>query len=275
MKIRRIYLPKDAVAKMAAPDRDFLLLAGHMQNEINSVHKIFAWCLHSGGLRSDSSIESLANGAQAMIYARVLTGKLYEAWEALGKAWFGTKLSQRLEPKLHPVAREANTKLKAYFSRPNTIYRVRNSFAFHYSATEVGASWESVADDLTFEVVLGGTVGNNLYIGAELAANAALLKAIDSASPEQGLRVFFDEVQLTAANFTDFLEGAIMAILEDLFGTDIGQLGREEDIFPALSFAQVEVPYFCLPDFSNQDEPRKSVRPSHAQNADDAYGGRL
>ena len=233
---------------MAASDRDFLLLAGHMLNEINSVHRVFASCIHGGSASSDSSIESLANGAQAMIYARILTGKLYEAWEVLGKAWFGTKLSQRLEPKLHPVAREANTKLKAYFSRQNTIYRVRNSFAFHYSATEVGASWESVADDLTFEVVLGGTVGNNLYLGAELAANAALLKAIDPDNPEQGLRVFFDEVQSTAANFTDFLEGAIMVILEDMFGADIGQLGREEDIFPALAYAQIKVPYFCLPD---------------------------
>jgi hypothetical protein len=250
MKIRRIHLPKDAVAKMAAPDRDFLLLAGHMQNEINSVHKVFVWCLHSGGSRSDSSIESLANGAQALIYARVLTGKLCEAWDAVGKYWFGTKLSQRLEPKLHFVAREANTKLKAYFSRSNMIYRVRNSFAFHYSATEVSASWESVADDLTFEVILGGTVGNNLYLGAELAANAALLKTIDPANPEQGLSVFFDEVQSTAANVTDFLEGAIMVILEDLFGTDIGQLGREEEIFPTLAYAQVEVPYFCLPDTS-------------------------
>ncbi|HUX90907.1 MAG TPA: hypothetical protein VMV48_09485 [Gallionellaceae bacterium] len=235
---------------MAVAERDFLLLAGHMQNEINSLHKVFAWCLHSGRSGTDSSIESLANGAQAMIYARVLAGKLYEAWGEVGKAWFGSKLSQRLEPKLHPVAREANAKLKAYFSRSNTIYRVRNSFAFHYSATEIGAGWEQVADDLTFEVVLGGTVGNNLYLGAELAANAALLKAVDQANPEQGLRVFFDEVQSTTANFTDFLEGAIMAILEDLFGTDIGQLGREEDIFPILAFSQVEVPYFCLPDTS-------------------------
>ena len=235
---------------MAIPDRNFLLLAGHMQNEINSIHRVFACCLHSGEPRNNSSVESLANGAQAMIYARVLTGKLCEAWEAVGKAWFGTKLSQRLEPKLHPVALEANTKLKAYFGRSNAIHRVRNSFAFHYSATEVGACWDSVADDVTFEVVLGGTVGNNLYLGAELAANAAMLKAIDPANAEQGLRIFFDEVQSTAANFTNFLEGAIMVILEDLFGTDIGQLGREEDIFPTLAYAQVEVPYFCLPDTS-------------------------
>ena len=250
MKIRRIHLTQNAVAKMAAQDREFLLLAGHMQNEINSIHKVFGWCLHGGGAPRESSIMNLADGAQAMIYARVLTGKLCEAWVALGKAWFGTKLSQRLEPRLHPVAREANTKLKAYFSRPNAIHLVRNSFAFHYSATAVGANWETVADNLSFEVILGGTVGNNLYLGAELAANAALLKAIDPVDLEQGLRVFFDEVQSTAAKFTDFLEGAIMVILEDLFGTDIGKLGLEEDIFPALAYSQVEVPYFCLPDTS-------------------------
>lgn len=250
MKIRRIHLPKDAVAKMATPDRDFLILAGHMQNEINSVHKVFGWCLHGGRTPSESSIMNLADGAQAMIYARVLTGKLCEAWKALEKAWFGTKISQRLEPRLHPIAREASKKLKDYFSRKNAIHGVRNSFAFHYKATAVGASWEAVADDLTFEVILGGTVGNNLYLGAELAANAALLKTVDPVDPEQGLRVFFDEVQSTAANFTDFLEGAIMAILEELFCTDIGKLGREEEIFPTLAYSQVEVPYFCIPDTS-------------------------
>lgn len=242
-------MPKDKVAKMAASDRDFLLLAGHMLNEINSVHRVFASCIHGGSVSSDSSIESLANGAQAMIYARILTGKLCESWVAIRKNWFNSKLSKRLEPKLHPVAREAIAKLKTYFNRrANTIHRVRNSFAFHYSASEIGANWESVSDDTTFEIILGGTVGNNLFLGAELAANAALLKAIDPANPEQGLRIFFDEVQSIAANFTDFLEGVIMVILEDMFGADIGQLGREEDIFPALAYTQIKVPYFCLPD---------------------------
>ena len=95
-------MPKALLAQMPASERSFFLLAGHMQNELNSLHKVFAWCLHGEPSRKSSVIESLANGVQAQIYARLLVGKLLEAWVALGSAFFGTKLSHHLEGKLHP-----------------------------------------------------------------------------------------------------------------------------------------------------------------------------
>ena len=59
---------------MSKDERAFFLLAGHMQNELNSLHKVFAWCLHNQGVTTP--IESLANGVQAQLYARLLAGKL-------------------------------------------------------------------------------------------------------------------------------------------------------------------------------------------------------
>jgi hypothetical protein len=248
MKIRRIQLQKSEIAKMPAQERDFLILAGHMQNEINSIHKIFAWCLHSRGSSIDSEVEALANGAQAMIYARILAGKLLEAWNALGDDWFKTKLSLQFEPKLHPIAGEALAKLKIYFNKKNLIYRIRNGYAFHYSASKVGAKWESAADSETFEIILGGSLGNNLYLGAELATNVAMLEDMNAINQEEGLRIFLDEVQSISFSFGDFLDGAIIAILEDLLNSKIGVLGHEEDIFPTRSYNQIKIPHFCLPD---------------------------
>ena len=112
MKIRRIPLSKDILLRLESADRTFLLLAGHMQNELNLVHKAFTWCLHNRPTDRASSIEGLANGMQAMIYARVLAGKLCEAWQVLEEAFFGTKLSQRVESRLHPIAQEALQKIK-------------------------------------------------------------------------------------------------------------------------------------------------------------------
>lgn len=152
MQIRRIQLPRAAFEQLPEDERAFFLLAGHMQNELNSLHKVFAWCLHCKN--TTTQIESLANGVQAQFYARLLAGKLLEAWNALGKSFFGAGISQRIEGGLHPLAQEALSKLKTYFGKANLIYRVRNSFAFHYSAEEFERHWLEVSNHANFEIVL-------------------------------------------------------------------------------------------------------------------------
>ena len=231
---------------MPASERSFFLLAGHMQNELNSLHKVFAWCLHKEPSRKSSAIESLANGVQAQIYARLLAGKLLEAWVALESAFFGTKISHRLEGKLHLHSQEGLKKIKAYFNKPSNIFRVRNSFAFHYSVEEFDAHWQDPADKLAFELVLGGTVGNNLALASELLVNTALLNSINSADQSAALQTFFDEVQSLAASFTVFLEGAIIAILEEAAQSPLANLGHDEDIAPLRGFEDVSIPHFYI-----------------------------
>ncbi len=235
---------------MASAERAFLLLAGHMQNELNSLNKVFGWCLYNPRSDHTSPIEGLANNMQAMIYARVLAGKLLEAWKMLGKAFFGTKLSQRVESKLHPIAQDALKKINSHFDKKNknnAIYRVRNVFAFHYSLKEFDTNWKEAADETTFELVLGGTVGNNFHLAAELVANTALLNGINSHDKADALRTFFDEVQSIASSFTDFLEGTIVAILEERLGSGLTMLGREEEIFPTQSYNEIAIPFFFKP----------------------------
>jgi hypothetical protein len=229
---------------MLASERSFFLLAGHIQNELNSLHKVFAWCLHSTPSVGSSEIEKLADGVQAQIYARLLAGKLLEAWATLGSAYFGAKISQRLESKLHPHSQEALKKIKAYFSRPNTIYRVRNSFAFHYSSEEFDAHWSEPAEEPAFELVLGGTVGNNLALASELVVNTALLKSINPDDQAVALQVFFEEVQSLAENFTVFIEGVILAILEEASGAQLSDQGQDEEIVPRQRFEDVAIPHF-------------------------------
>ena len=232
---------------MPASERSFFLLAGHMQNELNSLHKVFAWCLHGEPSSKSSEIESLANGVQAQIYARLLAGKLLEAWMALGSAFFGAKISQRLEDKLHPTSQEGLKKIKAYFNKKsNNIFRIRNSFAFHYSIEEFDAHWHEPADEPAFEFVLGGTVGNNLALASELVVNTALLNSINSADRSAALQIFFDEVQSVAASFTVFLEGAIVAILEEAAQLPIANQGNDEDIAPQRGFEDVAIPHFYI-----------------------------
>ena len=242
MQLRRIHLPIATLQQMPKCERAFLLLAGHMQNELNSLHKVFAWCLH--GPDATSSIERLANGLQAQIYARLLAGKLLEAWNALGTAFFGAGISLRIEASLHPVAREALAKLKMYFGKPNLIYRARNSFAFHYDAKEFERHWAKVADNPNFEIILGGTVGNNLDVASELVVNTALLNSANQQDESAALQMFLDEVQSAASHFTAFLEGAILVSLESALPLPLIDQSRTENIEPRFRFEDIAIPHF-------------------------------
>ncbi len=110
-----------------------------------------------------------------MIYARILAGKLWEAWTALQATYFSSKLSIALEHGLHPDSCAARSALKSYFSHANLIDSVRNSFAFHYSR-KLGEHWEEVADGDKLQIILGGTIGNNINLAAELITNAAIFR---------------------------------------------------------------------------------------------------
>ena len=77
-----------------------------------------------------------------------------------------------------PILSPSLSVLKSYFGRSNLSYRVRNSFAFHYSGDALSEHWEEVAEGDELQIVLGGTIGNNIYFAAETVANAALLRIV-------------------------------------------------------------------------------------------------
>ncbi|MDT3779747.1 hypothetical protein PJI16_19485 [Nitrospira sp. MA-1] len=241
MQIYRMRLPRAALQQLPEAERAFFLLAGHMQNELNSLHKVFAWCLQN---QAKTPIESLVNGVQAQLYARLLAGKLLEAWNALNTSFFGTKISQRIEASLHPSAQEALVSLKAYFRKSNLIHRVRNSFAFHYAAEEFEHHWLEVSDDPNFEVVLGGTVGNNMTLASELVVNTAVLNSANQGDQSAALQKFLEEVQLTANHFTNFLEGVTLVFLTSVYPSPIRAQGSIEVIDPPFQFEGIAIPHF-------------------------------
>ena len=247
LRIRKFSLKKDQLAKLSSAERDLFFLSGHILNELNSLNKVFGWCLRSGG-EAGSQTSHLAQGVQSMIYARVLAGKLWEAWEALRTTWFSSKPSPAFEQSLHADSRASLAALKSYFSRSNLIFDVRNSFAFHYSAGKLSERWEEVAHGDQLQIVLGGTLGNNIDLAAEFMTNAALFRAAHPTDLQAGMKTFLDDVQSMAGHFTTFLEGVTLVLLKQLFGERFADQSTEEEIIVNQSFSEVRIPYFCAPE---------------------------
>lgn len=248
ISVHRVTVTEDALASLPSEERNLLFLAGHIINELNSLNKVFAWCLNPHPNESPSKLNSLAQGVQAMVYARTVAGKVWEAWEALKASWYRNKLSIRLQPLLHPEANESHNSLKSYFGRANPINTIRNSFAFHYSGQALSEHWKEAVDGTHFEAVFGGTIGNNLHLGAELIANAALLRGIGGPNQEENLQRFFDDVQTMARHMVSFLEGVTLLIIERAIGARVGTVATPDSVAVTQPYSAVSIPYFCAPD---------------------------
>lgn len=207
MKIRRLNLTIPALSKLPENERTFLLLAGHMQNEFVTLNKIFAWCISPA--KSAMSIEAVVNGSQGFIISKILAGKLHEGWQLMNKAYFGSKLSLALAPLLHESARLSLDGLNSYFSKPNLIYTVRNSFSFHYSAEEISRHWHKAASEPDFDFFIGNEYGNTFHQASETAVSLAVLNGINPNDRAAALRAFLDDVQKNAALMTSSLASCL------------------------------------------------------------------
>lgn len=245
MKIRKLTLAKAELQKLSDAERTFLLISGHIQNEFVSLNKVFAWCI--APRQTDSRVESIVAGSQALIFAKILAGKLHEGWQLLNKAFFGTKLSHDLDGLMHASTKDSLSRLKAYFGRSNLIYTVRNSFSFHYSADEIARHWEEAANEPGFDFFVGNEYGNTFHQASEMAVSLALLNGINPNDRAAALGAFLDEIQKITSLFNDFLSGAMLTILERCGGENLSNLGTEEELFPTRSFEDIDIPFFYLP----------------------------
>ncbi|MDO8283878.1 MAG: hypothetical protein Q7T69_02615 [Rhodoferax sp.] len=255
MKLRRISLPVSELEKLPSAERDILFLFGHINNEISSLVKVHEWSVVTTTTPGFTEIERNASNAQSLIYARILAGKLEEAWGAINRSWFAHKaVSADLAKFLHPDAVAALAALKVYFKGGNLIHKVRNDYAFHYNTKSMGQSWERASQEQFFEIIIGVNRGSTINLAAELVANVAVFHSVTPDNVLAGMGQFLSDVRTVSVHFQGFFEGVTRAIIERASGRNLDELGTLVDIFPNRKYSDVAIPVFCLP-----DDPKKNV----------------
>lgn len=242
MKIRRVELPPEAFQALSENDRGLLVLLGHILNDVSVLNKLLActarieagpsWVVHTGS-------------CQAFLFAKLLIGKLSEAWTAIQNGYFRTSSSRTYADLLPPPAAESLTELKSYFSRTNLIARVRNTFAFHYSFEH--AKQPLPADVVSDELVLylHQHTGNSLYQFSEYAMNRALLKVIDPTDPAAAMQRMLSELSTVVNWLNEFTQGLMIAILGRNVGLEnLHKYSTDIDVPDAPFHTQVTIPFF-------------------------------
>jgi hypothetical protein len=94
---------------MPERERTFFLGIGHTADEVSVLLKVLLWASYSS---EEHELMKIAHTSQATIFAKLLAGKLCEAWKFIDKSFFKSSLSKDWEPRLLDDGRDALHHLK-------------------------------------------------------------------------------------------------------------------------------------------------------------------
>lgn len=233
-------LNKATLETVPPDERSLFLSLAHLANEINAFHKLVLW---SAEFTPGNNAETSGQVSLMLMFLKLLAGKLNEGNVLLKKKFYSVGLFREYKNSLSAEARETLDKINKYFGQSNTINRVRNNYAFHYSPDELGATLPSVPDEL--EVYLQqGASANNLYYFAEVVANRALLRSMGLEDEQTAYHQLMQEIVQVAHWFIIVCDSLITLFLGKYAG-GIWQEAAIEISFSNLPpFRSIRIPWF-------------------------------
>ncbi|ULU26758.1 hypothetical protein [Dyella terrae] len=246
MKIHQVPIRKERLLAMPEVERTFLLGIGHIANEIMVLQKLAVASAVSGG--DGDALLLRIHATQTLTLVRLLAGKLLEAWEFLGRAFYANRLGQTWDADtIGAEAADSLSVMAKYFGRADCLVRtIRNEFGFHYDKDQIAASPELIGDDEAWEIILADTSGNSLYYVADLVANHALLKRLAVADDvSASLEKILDDIGNIAGAWSAFVGGCWAHAMETYFPIeDERDVWTRRDVEGAPHISEVQLEFF-------------------------------
>ena len=240
-RVRHIPITRTLLAKIPQAERKWVFFFGHVANEITLLNKLLLWShVPPGSLKAPTNI---AAAVQTVMIAKMLAGKQYEAAQVLSQSYFDSPMRRIYYPLMELEGQKAEDQLKAYFSTDNLHYRVRNSFAFHYSVNELAGEIIQSAKIEELQILLSANAGNTLFDMSETVANRAMLATIDP-DTKAAVSKFTDAVVEVSRWYQRFIDDFIAAVLNKHWGKDFEAWGGSWVEVPAEPFEKISVPWF-------------------------------
>jgi hypothetical protein len=242
MQLRRIGLSVENLRAIPPKERALFVLLGHVANEVNTIDKItYLSTLALEGPRWQAQ----ATAAQTLILARVLVGKLYEAWEAIQSGYFRSRLSRVYVDLIDNETTSSLDRLKKYFGRKNLLNRVRNEVAFHYSLEHAAIPVPDDALPEELAMYLHESAGSQFIQVSDYLMTIALAESLAPGAPENALEVLLAELRDVCIDLNEFVLGFMHAVLVHRIGADsLARSGSVQNVANAPSATRKRLPYF-------------------------------
>lgn len=241
--VYRVVFDKEKLASVPQSERILFFSLGHLANEVNALNKQVLWSFKPD---AEPPAVSKAQVSLAMIFLRLLAGKLKEGYILLQRHYFRgeTSVSSVYADTIFPPAKEALTSLRRYFGKKNKVDIVRTHYGFHNSPEELEAGIALVPDDLEF--FISQMDGNSLYYASEVLASHAMIRKID---PNGDSAVVFHELVgelVEVAGYTlRFATGFMASFIDRHQDIWVGP-SEQIDLCQVVVLRDFQVPWFAF-----------------------------
>jgi len=202
MELYKVSVDKEEFKSLPQKEVLFFVQAGAALNEINILIKM----LIISKREVNGAVETKAQNSQTLFILTILTGKLWECWMFLQKAYFKSKIAQDYDQLLPETAKKHLAELKIYFGKNNLIKNVRNKLAFHYDTEEIRNQMSDILEGEIPEFYLSEGQGNSFFYISDMIRMKTILEYTGKSEPFEALDSFFADVLNVAKLFLSFLQ---------------------------------------------------------------------
>lgn len=207
MKITKLTFPPERLAALPPAQLSALLLLGHFLTEANWLQKLL-WLgtQDSAGHKAERDARLAFN----LMITKLFAAKIHEGWNRLrtgplSDTIVGLPLSE--STRLH------REQLASRLDAGSILHRIRAWHAFHYP-TNLSLEGLPNIDQSDLALYLTPHSGDTLSVMSTLSAAAAMNEIGGDPALEIAIGRILDEVLAVAGIYSDFLHGALIALIE-------------------------------------------------------------
>lgn len=164
----------------------------------------------------------------AFMLARLLAGRVHEAWGLVSKASVleqftanGLALPDDARADFKAEVAAASAEVASYFAQPNPlIARVRKKLAFHHDRSSVVGAYNLTPDDFPLIDFHTGTRGSTFYGAADSLAAFAASHLIGSADPVAGQNQLITDAPRIAGQIETIIDGYVVTFCAKYLGLE-------------------------------------------------------
>lgn len=242
MSIYKSTLNKDKLLLLPEEERNLLISIAHLQNEIRFSLYGVVW---THDFTSDNKMIIEGQIAFNFYHLKILAGKLHEGWLLLNKTYFCYKsLTEEFRKDADKEAIELLGEIKSYFKKSsNSISKIRNKLAFHYSYEHLAMHLPNLQDDLNLYIAEENDA-NTLYYFAEALANRAVLSTFEIPDGVNPLEILNSEVIGIAKKFNKFNMHLLKFIIHKNSPEIFNGVAEKIEMNDLKLFKEVNIPFF-------------------------------
>ncbi len=242
MEVYRIPISAQRLRGLAEPEQKLLILFGHINNEISILNKFLLWMIAKPEM---NEIKRGAANVQSLLMARILAGKIVEAWKVIDHVYCHDSSIRRRYGKRAGVASRDIRIVRKFAQKGSILHRIRNKPSFHYDIKRLMSGIIGTPIKEPLDILLQNDLGNSIFTVAETITTHSLLRGLHKKDRVRATERFIDAVAQASGSVLNTTNSVLGLLLRTTILKDLGDINAyAQRVDTVVSLHDFHIPFF-------------------------------